>query len=343
MPTFDPDSLSERTRARFPDFAGARIEVHPLDQDGSDRSYYRLEIGPSSTKHPELASLLVMRFGTERTENFSFVPLTGFLHSLGVACPEIYAYDETEHLVWLQDLGNRLLSEAPREPWSEGPQSLYQSALREAVRLHQVTEESFARNLAAPREVLQPPFDEKLYCWEQDYFFENFVAHFSDVDDTTAARIRSHPGLSSLTNELASVPRSLVHRDFQSRNIMLVGEGTYLIDYQGMRFGLPEYDLASLLYDPYVDFTDARREQLFKYYQDLIHGAPSLEVTRDRFLKCAASRLMQALGAYGFLGLKKGKRHFLDSIPRAVANLQAVLAQLPELEALAPLLKTKDA
>ena len=57
-----------------------------------------------------------------------------------------------------------------------------------------------------------------------------------------------------------------MHRDFQSQNIILREGQAYLIDFQGMRPGLAEYDLASLLYDPYVSLTNAERGELKNFY-----------------------------------------------------------------------------
>ena len=62
-------------------------------------------------------------------------------------------------------------------------------------------------------------------------------------------------------------PRVLVHRDFQSQNIIIRNSYAYLIDFQGMRPGLAEYDLASLLYDPYVDLPEVERSELAGYYR----------------------------------------------------------------------------
>ena len=118
---------------------------------------------------------------------------------------------------------------------------------------------------------------------------------------------------------LAGFPRVLVHRDFQSQNIILRDGQAYLIDFQGMRPGLAEYDLASLLHDPYVRLTNSERAELLDFYR------ATAEVNDAEFLEkvrlCAMQRLMQALGAYGFLGLVKGRKDFLQHIPKAVRSL----------------------
>jgi aminoglycoside/choline kinase family phosphotransferase len=97
----------------------------------------------------------------------------------------------------------------------------------------------------------------------------------------------------------------------------------HLIDFPGMRPGLAEYDLASLLYDPYVDLTEAERAELIRYYREQqVKKGITIEGDFDFKLRlCAMQRLMQALGAYGFLGLVKGHKHFLKYVPAAMESL----------------------
>jgi aminoglycoside/choline kinase family phosphotransferase len=104
-----------------------------------------------------------------------------------------------------------------------------------------------------------------------------------------------------------------VHRDFQSQNIIIRQGQAYLIDFQGMRPGLAEYDLASLLYDPYVQLSAAERAELLEFYRgeaEIID--PAYE---EKFRLCAMQRLMQALGAYGYLGETKGYRNSSLTFP----------------------------
>jgi N-acetylmuramate 1-kinase len=113
---------------------------------------------------------------------------------------------------------------------------------------------------------------------------------------------------------------------------MIRGDCAWMIDYQGLRPGRPEYDLASLLYDPYVTLTAAERAELRDYYFGLRAGSDC----HPRLLAmCACQRLMQALGAYGKLGVGDNKPSFLRHIRPAVANLRSVVREsglLPALE-----------
>jgi aminoglycoside/choline kinase family phosphotransferase len=115
-----------------------------------------------------------------------------------------------------------------------------------------------------------------------------------------------------------------VHRDFQSQNVLIRGEDAWLVDYQGLRLGLAEYDLATLRYDPYVTLTSEQRACLLQYYA--AHRGLALHDVREVFHLCAAQRLMQALGAYANLSRNLGKPHYEQHIPAAVSNLAEVCA-----------------
>jgi len=102
---------------------------------------------------------------------------------------------------------------------------------------------------------------------------------------------------------------------------MLRGGDPFLIDFQGMRFGSPFYDLGSLLYDPYVNLTTSQQDELLSFYYGLSKWDLDWAAFQNNFWEASAQRLMQALGAYGFLGLKKGLKTFLDHIPSGLRHL----------------------
>jgi aminoglycoside/choline kinase family phosphotransferase len=144
-----------------------------------------------------------------------------------------------------------------------------------------------------------------------------------------------------LRRALGALPRSPVHRDFQSQNVIIRNGEAWMIDYQGMRPGRPEYDLASLLYDPYVTLTPDERRELRDYYFGLRRDDGG-DCTEDRLAMCACQRLMQALGAYGKLGVGDGKTVFLGHIRPAVKNLRAVLETTGLLPALHDVLTLRE-
>src|SRR4030095_8688724 len=155
---------------------------------------------------------------------------------------------------------------------------------------------------------LSAEFNSELYLWEQNYFFENCLDRIFKIDEAKLAQLASLPALQEIAHRLASFTRVLVHRDFQSQNIIIRNSQAHLIDFQGMRPGLAEYDLASLVYDPYVDLPESERMALITYYRSRqLENGVSINGDFDLKLRlCAMQRLMQALGAYGFLGLVRG-------------------------------------
>ncbi|MFV1994517.1 MAG: hypothetical protein ACC661_03690, partial [Verrucomicrobiales bacterium] len=121
------DEIRALTRARLPEFAACEFEVDQLAQDGSDRIYSRLRRCSGGR------SVLLMEYGEDRAENRAFAPLTQYLRSRGVRCPEVYAHDEARRLVWIEDLGTTDLWSLRHEPWEGVRRPLYESALRQAA------------------------------------------------------------------------------------------------------------------------------------------------------------------------------------------------------------------
>jgi hypothetical protein len=177
---------------------------------------------------------------------------------------------------------------------------------------------------------LPAEFNSELYLWEQSYFFEHCLGRYFKIDRAKLALLAGLPALKEVAERLASFPRVLVHRDFQSQNIIIRNGAAYLIDFQGMRPGLAEYDLASLLYDPYVDLPEVERNELTGYYRarQFEHGIATNGEFDLKFRWCAMQRLMQALGAYCFLGLVRGHKHFLKHVPAALKSLQTIVAEI---------------
>lgn len=319
------DLLLHQTRIHFPRFDATEIEISPIEKGGSDRKFYRVRCSPDQT-------LILVKYNTERDENRHYVEIARFLDENSIRVPKIYFHDAHEGLIWIEDMGERDLHSYRNESWLVR-RAFYESALDEAARLHQLP----AERIASIRPSLPAEFTAALYRWEQQYFFENCLGRYFKIDSSELPELGDLPALSDIAERLDGLPRHLVHRDFQSQNIIIRNGQASLIDFQGMRPGLPHYDLASLLYDPYVVLTDDERAELLTYYRNDCRG-DSGEDFADVLRLCAMQRLMQALGAYGFLGLVKGQTAFLSHIPAAIDSLCAAIKDIPGLDRLRTLL-----
>ena len=312
----------------FPRLDVGQIKIRPIEKGGSDRKFYRIQCSADQT-------LILVKYNLEREENRHYVQIAQFLTKNGIRVPEIYFHDPAEGLIWIEDLGERDLYSYRQESWLVR-RALYQSALDEIVKLHSLPESVCVEM----KEHLPAEFNAALYRWEQKYFFDNYLGRHCWVPESKRKELAALPALREIPKHLAKLPRVLVHRDFQSQNIIIQNGHANLIDFQGLRPGLAEYDLASLLYDPYVDLTEAECAELIAYYRDrqLQNGITSDGDFELKLRLCAMQRLMQALGAYGFLGLVKGHKHFLQHIPNALRSLRTVVAKIGNLQPLASFL-----
>jgi NDP-sugar pyrophosphorylase family protein len=297
----------------------ARRQLHG---DGSDRNWYRL-VHNSQT--------LIMadhgiRQAEGRQEVDAYVSIGRHLHACGVAVPQIYLYDDCSGLVFVEDIGDTHLQTLIRRMDEAGQGQLY----RQVIDLWLTMAMEGRRNFD-PLWTCQSTHYDRQIILEREcrYFLEAFVQDYLGwqwtYDDFSAEFERIARQI-----DLAQIP-GFLHRDFQSRNIMVQDRRIVFIDFQGGRLGPIQYDLASLLIDPYAALPATLQEQLFAYSAaqlDSRYGA-NLERFKEGYGLCAVARNLQILGAFAFLSRVKGKRQFETYIPTAVGGLIRNLTQAP--------------
>ena len=289
-------------------FGNANFELAPIKKGGSDRSFFRVLL-------PDQSSFIFMHYGTEVAENSYWAGINKFLAGIDVPVPRIIARETDLHFLLLTDLGDIDLWSQAALPWDER-RGYYYQVLRQIRKLHAFDLTQIPSGLQ-----LAEGYSETLYRWEHDYFLENFVGAVCQLQMSSAFQKELERELAYLIVRLQKIEPSLIHRDLQSQNILLKNGRPVLIDFQGMRRGCLFYDLGSLLCDPYVTFTGKERNELLTFYYDLMRPGFSRDEFNINFWEASAQRLMQALGAYGFLGLKKKKPAFLQHINNGLANL----------------------
>ncbi|MBR9989272.1 MAG: phosphotransferase [Gemmatimonadetes bacterium] len=300
--------------------------------DGSNRSYYRL-IGDD-------LRTAVGAVGPDHEENRAFLSYTDAFRAAGLPVPEIYGQDEAVG-VWIEeDLGdttlfNALVEARKNEPGSQFPASMlpiYRRVVEILPRFQVEGGRVIDYSVAYPREA----FDRQSILWDLNYF----KYHFLKLAHVPFNEQRLENDFSALADYLLRADTShFLYRDFQSRNIMMVDDEPYFIDYQGGRRGAPQYDIASLLYDAKADIPHQIRDELLNHYLDAL--GRHLEFDRDEFVKLYRGyvlvRIMQAMGAYGYRGFFERKPRFLQSVPFAARNIRRLLASgmpidVPELQ-----------
>lgn len=313
MPT---EAILSTTRQFLDVDPSVAVTLEPITRGASGRTIVRV-------KTPVHEPFIGIHWTEEREDNDQFVPVAHYLKKARLRVPEIL-HDRSRHRVALvQDLGDTDLLSLREQPF-ETRLPYYRSALEQVDRL-------FYCRPPADLE-LMPPFDAELYRCEQEYFFEHLVEGLLRMD---ADSLRGNEVFLRLAGRLGTVARHLVHRDFQSQNLMIHQDQVWLIDFQGLRRGRQEYDLASLIFDPYLDHSAEEREQLLDLWEDIADERPEPSL----FHECAAQRLMQALGAYGRILSNRGDEWYRPHVATA-ARLLGEVTKNTDLEApLAEVLK----
>jgi len=291
------------------------VTLEPIKRGASGRTIVRV-------KTPGRDPFIGIHWTDERPDNDNFLPVAHFLKKARLRVPEILHENAKRRVALVEDLGDVDLHSLRDRPFAER-EPYYRSALEQVDRLF------YAK---PPKDFeLMPPFDAALYRWEQEYFFDHLV---EDQLGLNADELRANPVFTDLAERLGSGARHLVHRDFQSQNLLIKDGQVYLIDFQGLRRGRQEYDLASLIFDPYLDHSADERERLLEIWEDIADERPETTL----FHQCAAQRLMQALGAYGNILKRRGDEWYRPHITVASRLLGEVTAGTPLEEPLSSVL-----
>jgi len=283
-----------------------------VGQGGSDRRYFRVRKGNLSA--------VLMECTPDDADYERHMAYTRFLQAQGIPVPKLLGEDAPSKRALFEDLGDLSLYTAlkfQRDPAKV--EDLYRRVLDILVTLHGPATEQVGACPSLEKRI----FDYDHLRWESTYFLERFVIGFRRLG------IRERKALDEELHQLAKTVGgflpAIIHRDFQSQNVMITGGVPRVIDYQGARMAPPAYDLASLLWDPYHRLDDGLRERLLAYYVNAMQAA-SRDFDQDSFkqsiLPCCLQRHMQALGAYGFLSVVKGKKYFVKHVPEALRLLK---------------------
>jgi aminoglycoside/choline kinase family phosphotransferase len=304
--------------ARWSDNAATAIE--PMPVSGSYRKYFRIR----SKKET-----IIGVYNPDERENVAFIEFTRHFGKKGLPVPKIYAEDRHEHIYLLEDLGDETLFSllTKERAASEFPDHLMQ-VYKKVIDFLPQFQINAGSDLDYAKCYPRPVFDKQSMLWDMNYF----KYYFLKLLKISFNEQELEDDFEKFTGYLHAVPHDyFLYRDFQSRNIMIVEDEPYFIDYQGGRKGPLHYDIASLLWDAKADIPMHQREELFGYYTKQISRfiKTDNEQFREQYYAFVYIRIMQALGAYGFRGFYERKEHFLLSIPYAVKNLEWLLDHAP--------------
>jgi aminoglycoside/choline kinase family phosphotransferase len=304
------------------------LQFHSLPSDGSKRLFWRLS-PQSDTSFIAMENTPTDDFS--KRENVAYLMIGRHLFQKDLPVPEIHRFDLANGWFILDDFGDASLQESASP--KESRVSLYESAIEILFRLQTEGAEGFNTEWCCQTE----RYDQYvMQHYEANYFRDAFLHKYLGLK-------KGWPELEDPFIHLAETAsradnQFFLHRDFQSRNIMVSAGKIGILDWQGGRLGPLAYDLASLLIDPYTGLSSYERDEIYQHYLRLLNKYDSrlVEPLRKYFPYLAVQRNLQILGAFSFLSKVRGKPHFEEYISPALKSLQHLLEDLkdPQLSSL---------
>lgn len=283
---------------------------------GSNRKYLRM-----CTKKQSFIGVV----GTVLEENKAFITIANQFVSKGLPVPRVVGVSDDEMCYLVEDLGDVSLFDSIKKGRETGEFSaqeieLLKKTIAYLPSLQIEGANGFDFSICFP----QAAFNYRTVMWDLNYFKYCFLKP-AGIECNEEWLENDFEHLASFL--LQDKSNTFMYRDFQSRNVMIRNGNPYFIDFQGGRKGPIQYDVASFVYQAKANFSAEVRETLIaSYLEALSKYMPVDEVAfRKQLAFFVLFRNLQVLGAYGFRGLVEKKKHFVESIPFAIQNLNEIL------------------
>ncbi len=306
------------------------IAIQPLKSSGSSRQYYRCRASNQKT--------ILIAENEDIAENNAFFRWADFLGRHKILVPEVNRTDKNKYIT-CEDLGDFDLFQFLTE--NKEDEALCETSLKivltQLVNLQKidVSEIDFFYPVSK--------ITKEIIFWDLYYFKYNFLKL---VGQTFNEYLLEKDFKLIADYAQSNSIWGLQYRDFQSRNIMLVGDTSYFIDFQSIRQGDILYDAVSLLYQSRLKLSERLINRLKNSYKNKI--SEYFKFTDEQFendwLAQALLRNLQTLGAYGLRGIIENKSIFIQPLAQSLVNLDSILDKfpidLPELRKISKVLKT---
>ncbi len=320
----------------FENFLGRKADsFNPLPQSGSSRINYIGSLG--SKKY-------IVTYNENVRENEAFFYFTDLFNNLNLNTPKIFKINFEKNLYVQEFLGSKTLSEIISEDGlSERVKDLVKKSLKKLFELQTKTlgKVDFSKSFE------YESYDD-LPITHDLYYFKNFLVDILEIEYHKSTLLKEFKTISENIQKIT--PKTLMIRDFQSRNILVDdNDEVFFIDYQSAMKGPAAYDVISFLYQAKANFPEDFKEEMLDYYISLWDKESDKKELKQSFNWMKMVRFLQVLGAYGFRGLIQRKAHFLASLLQGIDNIyelnqswNQISLQFPELYFIILRLKSKE-
>ncbi len=307
---------------------GNNSSLVQLTGDASTRRYYRI----SCENHKSF--VVCLADPVEEGEFPTFYKIQSIFKENNICVPEIYDLSSPKGYFLEQDLGDEtLLNRLAVLRSSQDELEIYKKALDELIKIHKIN----SRNEVIQREI-NLRFDfEKLYYeieFTHEYLIEKLLNYTFSEEELKIIQI----SFKDICKKLSESEMVVTHRDFHSRNIMIVDDSLYVIDFQDARMGIPQYDLVSLLEDCYYSIEIENKQYLKKYYWDNFYSLYFTNTSFEEFLYLydlmTVQRVYKALGSFSYIFNLRQDIRYLKYIGHGFEKIRKILSKYEEFQEL---------
>lgn len=291
----------------FENFINVKSETFSqLPQSGSGRKNF---VGKHQNK------TYIITENQNIRENEAFFYLSQKFSELNLNTPKILAINHNRNIYIQEFLGENTLSQIiDNENHTNRVKLLVKQTLEKLFELQQKTKNQidFSKTFEYEK------YDE-LPITHDLYYFKNFLIDVLEIPYHKGNLLKEFKKLVATIEYLT--PKTLMIRDFQSRNIIINNEEkAFFIDYQSAMLGPAMYDVVSFLYQAKANFPTEWKKEMIDFYINL-WVIEKREDLRQSLPYCQLIRFLQVLGAYGFRGIIQQKPHFINSLEQGIKNL----------------------
>lgn len=310
---------------------GQYTQPETASNDASFRRYYRLQAHTTT----ETVSYIIMDAPPPHEDCEPFVRIARYLQQMGLTIPTVIEQDLSQGFLLLKDLGNETyLSQLS----DESADKLYGDALEALLKMQT---QSRALTYSVPE------YHADLLQSEMALFTDWLLAAYLEKPMAT----KNHQAWQNLTDQLTrsalQQPQTFVHRDYHSRNLMVLPQGNPgILDFQDAVLGPMTYDAVSLLRDCYISWpAEQVRDWQRQYFLQTVQAGLLSKDEWAGFVKAmdwmGLQRHLKAAGIFARLAIRDGKTGYLQDIPKTLDYLISIAALYPETGFLADFIETE--
>lgn len=291
--------------------------IDEIKADASFRKYYRLTLKDKS--------FILMDASLDKESIAPFIEISVRLLKAKVEVPRIISQNIQEGFLLLTDLGTQHLADM-LSPMSV--KLLYMKGVSEIVKMQKIDTTGL------------DVYDRAFMMSEMSLMEEWYLRQHKSIFLPEEGLNNLNKILNLIVDEVLKQPQDLfVHRDFHSRNIMLVSGKLFIIDYQDAKAGPLTYDLVSILKDVYVEYDAELIKSMALEFKEL----KRLDVSDEEFFRwfdfMALQRHLKILGIFARLNIRDGKSGYLKDIPLTLKYVLEVCDKYDVLKPLAEILR----